>query len=300
MANTVIRTGNLSKQYASTRSYSLKDLSLDIVSGEVYGLLGANGAGKSTTIRCLLNFIQPSSGSATILGQDIVKDSVSIKRSVGYLSGEIALFPKMTGEQFLHYMSDLQPMTDNHYLKELTALLQADLKKPLGTLSKGNKQKIGLLQAFMHEPAVLILDEPTSGLDPLMQEIFYDMIKAARDRGACVFISSHNLTEVRRMCDRIGFLRDGKLIVEQTIADLAANAAHTFDITFLDSAPIVELRHIKHAKLTAQGKHRVSVQLNGDLAPLFTVLARHHVATFEQQELNLEDEFLALYRKEQA
>lgn len=286
----------LSKRYGSSKTHALEDLSLRVEPGEVYGFLGANGAGKSTTIRTLLNFIQPTSGTAQILGKDIVKDSVEVKRHVGYLAGEVTLYHKMTGKQFLRFMADLQPLKDKTYLPELVKRFEADVNKPLGALSKGNRQKFGLIQAVMHQPEVLILDEPTSGLDPLMQEEFYRLIRESKQRGACVFVSSHNFAEVQRMCDRIGFIREGKLVAEQTLSDLAAKAAHTFTLTFADAAPVAQLRNLPHAHITAHDEHHLTISLEGELTPLFRLLGQHHVTRLEQQEVNLEQEFLRFYR----
>jgi ABC-2 type transport system ATP-binding protein len=265
--------------------------------GEVYGFLGPNGAGKSTTIRLLMNFIQPTKGTATIFGKDIVSDSVAIKQSVGYLAGEVALYPKMTGREFLDYMAALQPSQPKSYIKELAGRFQANLDVKIRDLSKGNRQKIGLLQAFMGRPKVLILDEPTSGLDPLMQEEFFTLLKEVTKDGGCVFFSSHNLAEVQRVCDRIGFIREGQLISEQNIVEVAQAAARPFNITFLDKVPKAELSAVKGAKVTASGHQQLTVSLRGDLSPMFKVLANHKVAGINQQEINLEEEFLRFYKK---
>lgn len=287
---------NLSKRYRGTHTDALSKLTLQIKPGEVYGFLGPNGAGKSTTIRTLLNFIQPSGGSATICGLDSVKNSVQVKRHVGYLAGEIALYDKMTGKEFLDYMIALQPLKRKHYVGELIKRFAADPSKPLGTLSKGNRQKFGLIQAVMHEPDVLILDEPTSGLDPLMQEEFFKLIRESKQRGAAVFVSSHNFAEVQRMCDRIGFIRDGKLVVEQTLSDLANKAAHTFTLTFADAAPLSELKKLPKTRVNAHDEHHVTVSVEGELTPLFRVLGVHHVTRLEQQTINLEEEFMSFYK----
>jgi ABC-2 type transport system ATP-binding protein len=279
---------------------ALDDVSLEVSAGEVYGFLGANGAGKSTTIRTLLNFIQPSSGSATIAGYDIVEKSMEVKRHVGYLAGDVALYNNITGARFLDYMAALQPLPDPSYRDRLVQDFEADLNKPLGTLSKGNRQKIGIIQAFMHQPTVLILDEPTSGLDPLMQEVFFDAVHDAKERGSSVFFSSHNLAEVQRICDRIGFIRQGKLVREQSLAELALSAAHTFDVAFTDAAPLADLRKIASANVTAgSDKHHVSLSVPASsLQQFFKVLAAHDVAQFQQREVNLEEEFLNFYREE--
>jgi len=293
-----IALSKLSKRYGHAPKLALNKVSLKVAKGEVYGFLGANGAGKSTTIRTLLNFIQPTDGSATILGHDIVRDSVKVKRFVGYLAGEVALYNKMTGKQFLDYMAELQPVKHRGYINELVRRFDAELNKPVETLSKGNRQKIGLIQAFMHEPEVLILDEPTSGLDPLMQEEFFKLIREARERSACVFVSSHNFSEVQRMCDRIGFIREGKLVSEQTLSELANKASHTFTITFRDEAPVAELKNLKSANVTTHDEHHLMISIEGELTPLFALLAHHHVIRFEQQEVNLEQQFMRFYEKE--
>lgn len=294
----VIDIKGLSKQYAGSKSLALDKVSLQVRAGEVYGFLGPNGAGKSTTIRCLLNFIQPSGGSASILGKDMVRDSVAIKSSIGYLAGDVALYNKMTGRQFLDYMVALQPLKHPGFLTALIREFRAELNRPLDLLSKGNRQKLGVIQAFMHEPEILVLDEPTSGLDPLMQEVFYRLIANAKAHGASVFVSSHNLPEVQRMCDRIGFIRDGKLVTEKTLADLAKTAAHTFDLTFVKDPPVAELKRLARAQvaLNHDPKH-VTVVIQGDLAPLFSVLSRHKLQHFNQREVSLEAEFLRLYKK---
>ncbi len=292
-----IVTNELSKRYGGAETFALSDLNLKVMAGEVYGFLGPNGAGKSTTIRTLLNFIEPTKGSAQILGKDIVQDSTQIKKHVGYLAGEIALYPKMTGHEFLAYMSELQPPKSKVYLKELATRFQANLNMKIRDLSKGNRQKIGLLQAFMHEPEVLILDEPTSGLDPLMQEEFFKLLHETKARGGTVFVSSHNLAEVQKMCDRVGFIREGKLISEQNISEAMADAARTFDITFLEKAPKTELKAIAKAKLSFPSEKQATIHMHGDLSPMFHVLSRHKVASINQREVNLEAEFLQFYEK---
>jgi len=295
MAALAIECRALSKRYGRSETYALKDLNLAVNSGEIYGFLGPNGAGKSTTIRTLLNFIQPTSGQAQIMSLDIVRDSVAVKQQIGYLAGEVALYPWMTGRQFLDYMAALQPVKQPAYLKQLVTDFQAELDKPLQTLSKGNRQKIGLLQALMHQPAVLILDEPTSGLDPLMQAVFYEVIAAAKQDGTAVFLSSHDLAEVRKMCDRIGFIRGGGLVAERTIADLQATAAHSFDITFAAEPPLSALKRLAGSHIQAVSGHNVSLRWQGELQPLLACLARHKVLTLDKREVDLEEEFMSLY-----
>lgn len=290
---------NLSKLYSGSTAPALDKLTIQVKAGEIYGFLGANGAGKSTTIRLLMNFIQPSGGTATILGKDIVTDSVSIKHHVGYLAGDVAVYGKLTGRQFLDYMAELHPLEHPQYQRMLLRDFKAEPDKRLTELSKGNRQKFGLIQALMHEPEVLILDEPTSGLDPLMQEVFFAHIRRAKARGASVFLSSHNLSEVQRICDRIGFIRRGRLVREQSLSELAQSAAQTYDIIFDGAAPLSALRSVPRAVVTpgrepAQATMAVPA---ASLSDFFGVLAAHPVTHFLQRELNLEDEFMDLYRE---
>jgi ABC-2 type transport system ATP-binding protein len=285
----------LTKKYKGSDRFALKDLSLEVHAGEVYGFLGPNGAGKSTAIRTLLNFILPTSGSATILGMDIVEKSVDIKRNVGYLSGDFALYPKMTGSQYLEYLGQLQPPSSKGYVSDLLKRLKAEPEKKLGNLSRGNRQKFGIIQAFMHQPKILILDEPTSGLDPLMQEEFYKLVAEAKTRGAAIFMSSHILSEVQKTCDRLGIIRDGKLVDERVIADMNTEASQTFDIVFADKPPIAELKKIKDARVTIGKDGQVTVHMHGKLAPLFSVLAKHDVTNIDGRNLDLDELFLGFY-----
>ena len=290
----------LSKQYSGTNTYALKDVSLQVHPGEVYGFLGPNGAGKSTAIRTLLNFIQPTSGSATILNQDIVVDAVNLKKHIGYLSGDFAVYPKMTGHQYLNYMGSLQAPTTKKYVDELLHRLKAEPSKKLSDLSRGNKQKFGIIQAFMHQPQILILDEPTSGLDPLMQEEFYKLVAEAKKRGSAIFMSSHILSEVQKTCDRLGIIRDGKLIEERTIADMTAEASQTFDIVFASTPPLAELKKIPKARIDSAQDNEVTIHMYGKLAPLFSVLAKHEVIKIDARNLDLDELFLGFYQNKRS
>jgi ABC-2 type transport system ATP-binding protein len=298
MGDASIVIQSLTKRYSGTKRDSLHNLSLQVAAGEVYGFLGPNGAGKSTTIRTLMNFIQPTSGRATILGNDIVKDSVQIKRSVGYLSSDMAMYLKMTGHQFLAYMAELQPTTDSGYRRELVKRLKAEPSKRLGDLSRGNRQKFAIIQALMHRPQILILDEPTSGLDPLMQEVFYELIREAKGRGAATFMSSHIFGEVQKVCDRVGIIRDGKLLTERNITEMAKDAAHTLEVTFAAAPPLAELKRLKSVKLAAHDEHHITVHVQGELSALLAILARHNVTQLEVHQLDLEELFMHYYRDE--
>ncbi len=290
-----ISINNLSKRYEGAPKHALKDLKISVEKGEVYGFLGPNGAGKSTAIRLLMNFIQPTGGTASIFGKDIVEQSVEIKTIVGYLSGDILVYPKMTGRQYLNYLGDLQAPKSKAYVNDLAKRFKADLNKKLGALSRGNRQKIAIIQAFMSQPEILILDEPTSGLDPLMQEEFYKLIKESKDRGATVFVSSHILSEVQKMCDRIGIIKEGQLITEKNISELAKQAAQTFDIEFAGKPPLAKLRKVSGLKIVENIDNNVTIHLHGKLAPLFGVLAESEVTKVDARNLDLEEVFLKFY-----
>lgn len=285
----------LTKTYAGSRTPALDKLSLTVKAGEVYGFLGANGAGKTTTIRLLLNFIQPTAGRARIMGLDSVTDSVAAKRHLGYLSGDVALWPKVTGNELFRYLSKLQQRNNAEYLAELIHRFEAEPEKKISDLSKGNRQKIGVIQALMHQPDVLILDEPTSGLDPLMQEVFYQTIREASARGTAVFVSSHNLAESQRMCDRVGIIKHGRLIREQLVKGDDNLGGLTFRIVLTDPHDAEKLK-VHHAlKFLSSEGNTVVVQPKGSVAEALAALSTCGIQTISTEQLNLEDEFLEYY-----
>ncbi len=290
-----VQITSLSKQYAGTTTPALDGLTLEVQPGEVYGFLGANGAGKSTTIRLLLGFLRPTGGSARIMDKDIVSDSVAVKRHVGYLAGDVALWPKVTGRELFAYLSKLQQVDTREYLAELINRFEAEPDKQIGDLSKGNRQKIGVIQALMHQPDVLILDEPTSGLDPLMQEAFYRSIREARDRGAAVFVSSHNLAEAQRMCDRVGIIKHGKLIREQSIGEDSNLGAPLLRVVLSKTAEAARLVKEKAVTVISQQDDAVVLRPSGSLKDALRTLSTYDVQGLSTQQLDLEDEFLEYY-----
>jgi len=293
---TGIITDKLTKTYAGSKVPSLDQLSLQVKPGEVYGYLGANDAGKSTTIRLLLNFIHPTGGSASVNGLDIVKDSVKVKKHVGYLSGDVTLWPKVTGQQMFDYLLKLQCVCDKTYLHTLIKRFEATTDQPISSLSKGNRQKIGIIQAFMHQPNILILDEPTSGLDPLMQEAFYETVREARDRGAAVLMSSHNLVEAQTVCDRVGIIKHGKLVREQSITHAPSLGLTTFRVVLSDASTLAKLKHADGLKFLSQdGAHAAIVQADGPLSKALKSLSTFDIREITTQQLSLEDEFLEFY-----
>ena len=293
----------LTKVYEGSRTPALDRLTLRVQPGEVYGFLGANGAGKSTTIRLLLNFIQPTSGNARIMGKDIVTDNVAVKKYVGYLAGDVALWPKVTGNEMFAYLMKLQfpdrvedrLRLKKDYLAELIKRFEAEPEKRIDTLSKGNRQKIGVIQALMHEPDVLILDEPTSGLDPLMQEVFYAEIRRAAARGAAVFVSSHNLAETQRMCDRVGIIKHGKLIHEQSIKGDDSFGTPLYRVVMKDEKQLKRLKAQGVLKVVSTDGLVAVLQPKGSIAQALKELGTYNIAGFTTEQVNLEDEFLEYY-----
>lgn len=292
-----IKTDSLTKTYPGAKTPSLDALSISIDTGEVYGFIGANGAGKSTTIRTLLNFLQPTSGHATILGKDSVKDSVTLKKHMGYLAGDVALYPNVTGAQLLDYLGRLHGLKNREYTNTLVERFEVELTKPIGKLSKGNRQKIGIVQAFMHQPDVLVLDEPTSGLDPLMQEKFYETVLESKQRGAAIFLSSHSFAEVQRTCDRVGIIRHGKLVREGSLADMAEAQTPSLLLTFKDAVPTGLSKQKALEVIDAKGRS-ATVRAKGSNAELFAALSKYDIIDFQTQELELEGEFMSYYQED--
>jgi ABC-2 type transport system ATP-binding protein len=295
-SDVVIECNKLSKRYDAKLPYALKSLNIKVNKGDIYGFLGPNGAGKSTTIRTLLNFLQPSEGSATIFGKDIVRESVQIKKSIGYLSGDFTAYDKMTTKQFLSYMSEIQPNKNKSYYKELISLFKPNVNKKIGELSKGNKQKLGIIQACMHQPDLLILDEPTDGLDPLMQETFYTLVKKLSSKGVTIFVSSHNLAEVKKICNRIGIIKDGKLVSEHNISDLKNEVAQTFNVSFESGVSSAEIKKVTGVKkVSSTGNNTFVIHVHGNLSPLLLFLSKQKINSLSSKELDLEEEFMKYY-----
>ncbi len=289
---------HLTKYYAGSKVAAVDGVSLEIKPGEVYGFLGSNGAGKSTTIRLLMDFLRPTSGSMTILGKDSVTASTELKKEIGYLAGDVALPRKVTGRQLLAYLAKLHGGIDDTYLAELQTRFEAQLDKKTDTLSKGNRQKIGLIQAFMHQPKVLILDEPTSGLDPLMQEQFYKTIEESKARGTAVFLSSHSFGEVERICDRIGIIRQGKLVHEGTVAKMMQHRLPTWHITVSNKTDVGVLQKSKSLEVIKVNDKNITIRPVDTISSALAVLAKTEVISMTIEQLELEDEFMSFYDRE--
>lgn len=295
MATPAIKLTNLTKRYGASRG--IEKISLEVQPGEIFGFLGPNGAGKTTTIRTIMNFIGPTEGKAEIFGLDSQQESVAIKRRIGYLAGDIALYQNLTGKQLLTYLGSMGGQVDWEYVHELAERFQADLGRRLRSLSKGNEQKIGLIQAFMHRPDLLLLDEPTSGLDPLMQEEFYRLAEEYKSEGKTLFISSHNLAEVQRLCDRAAFVREGRLVATEQIAQLESISVHKFIVTFRDPVKSSEFRKLGHADVTERSGQKLHFTVSGSTDQFIKALAHHTVLDISEQEATLEEIFLRHYRE---
>ncbi len=289
-----IATHQLTKRYGEIVAVDALDLSVE--RGEVFGFLGPNGAGKSTTIRCLLDLARPTSGRAEVLGFDCRSESRQVHRNVGYLPGDLALYDKLTGRELLDYLANLRGGVDPTMVESLAKRFDADLSRRCGTYSSGNRQKIGLIQAFMHEPPVVILDEPTTGLDPLVQQSLHELIESIRDEGRTVFLSSHTLSEVERVADRVGIIRHGALVVVSSISELKARAVRRLDFEFSSALDPEQLRAVPGVREVTGGDRRWSVAYEGSVDAVLAVAGRAGVVNLRSRDSDLEEIFLDYYR----
>jgi len=291
----VIETERLTKSYGSVRG--IEDVTFMVEAGEVFGFLGPNGAGKTTTIRTLLDLLHPTSGSARIFGLDSRRESVAIRARLGNLPGDFGYGKGSTGREALALLARLRGIEGIGRAEALAKRFRANLDRPLGELSRGNRQKVGLILATFHEPELLILDEPTSGLDPLMQEEFLALVAEERERGCAVFISSHELDEVERVCDRVGIVRDGRLIAVERIADLLGKAKRRVRLELTEPAGLAELEALPGvSELKVEGR-RASFLIGGDPDPAIKAIAGHRVADIEIAHPTLEQVFLTYYEE---
>ncbi|MGG2065122.1 MULTISPECIES: ABC transporter ATP-binding protein [unclassified Bacillus (in: firmicutes)] len=288
---------NVTKKFSNGKG--LFDISFQVKEGEVFGYLGPNGSGKSTTIRNLMGFIQPTSGAATMFGLDCWKDAAEIQKRVGYLPGEISFIEGMNGLGFLQLMQGMRGMKSNGRRDELIERFQFDVKTPIRKMSKGMKQKVGIVAAFMHDPEVLILDEPTSGLDPLMQQLFVDLILEEKQKGKTIFMSSHIFTEIERTCDRVGIIKDGKLLTVENIHDLRAKQRQVIDVTVSSQEQLQALQKTILQIDSVQG-NTASIIVQGNYNELLQTLAQHDVIGFQMRTMDLENIFMHYYDEEGA
>jgi len=290
-----IATRGLSKRYGPVAA--LADLSLTVPRGTIYGFLGPNGAGKTTTIRLLMGFIKPSTGSARINGRDAWRDGVAARRDLGFLVGAEALYPEMSGQALLDHAADLslQPPALRPRLLDALELGRADLGRRLGTYSRGMRQKLALTAALQHDPSLLILDEPTEGLDPLVQRAFEEVVRELHGRGRTVFMSSHDLAEVERLCDRVAVVRGGRLIAEETIAGLKRGWRRSARVVFAGPPPVAELADLPGVEVVAHRGEQAELAVDGGVEPLLRFLAGRPVVDLLLPPPSLDDIFLGFY-----
>ena len=290
----VIQLENLTKYYGDI--VGILDLSLEVEPGEVFGLLGPNGAGKTTTIRLILDFIRPTSGNISVFGLSPRSDGVAMRKRVGYLPGDFITYDHMTGATVTDYFTHLRAL-EPVKLGELCERFKLDLSRKISDLSKGNKQKIGLVQAFMNDPDLLILDEPTSGLDPLLQHEFQVLLREEKDQGKTVFMSSHVMSEVEATCDRVGIIREGQLATIDTISHLTELSLWSVEVTFAEAVNPHIFDEAPGVTVTSSSERSCELSVSGDgsMDSVIKAASHYRVVSFQSEHASLEDAFLRYY-----
>lgn len=288
----IIQTENLTKYYGQVRG--IENLNLQVKEGEIFGFLGPNGAGKTTTIRILLGLIKPTRGRASIFNLDCQKESVKIREEIGNVPGDVNLYSQMKGEEFLDYLDGFRPQKSFDFKKDLAERLSLNLSRKIKAYSKGNKQKLAIIQAFMHNPKLLILDEPSSGLDPLVQQEFYKILKVFSEKGATVFLSSHILSEVEKVCDRVGIIKEGNLVTVENVDDLKHKKVRHMNIAFAQSVNPEEFKLPGIVEVRQNGKF-MRITVKGEIDSLIKKLSKFKVEDMDFTTASLEDIFLEYY-----
>jgi len=297
MTNNVIETRDLTVYYGKHRG--ILDVNLSIERGEVFGFLGPNGAGKTTTQRVLLDVFPPTKGQATVFGKDCHKDGVEIRKHIGYLPGELALYANMKARDFFKMYEYLHKDKKSiGYWKELAERLDLDTNRKISQFSRGNKQKVGVVAAFMDKADLLILDEPTGGLDPLVQKTVLEMVREAKVDGRTVFFSSHILSEVQAVCDRVGIIRDGQLVAIQRVEDLFAQRMNRLTMIF-EGHPPIGVFNIEGVTELDVTRKSITLEVRENLPAVLTAAAQHNVMDIETHNISLEEIFLAYYSKDE-
>jgi ABC-2 type transport system ATP-binding protein len=289
----VIQAEKLTKSYGGHRG--VLDVDLTVNEGEVFGFLGPNGAGKTTTIRTALDLIRPTNGRVLVFGIESNADPVAIHRRIGYIPGEFTLYDRLTGGQTIQYFANLRGGVDPAYQRSLIERFDIDPRRKYKELSKGNKQKIGLVIALQHQPELLILDEPTSGLDPLVQQSFFELIREAQAAGRTVFLSSHILSEVERSADRVAIIRDGRIVRTGRVEDLRDLAHHQVELRFTGPVPAAAFQALPGVSDVVEADHTLRMRVSGPITPVVQAAARYELLDFVSREPTLEETFLAEY-----
>jgi ABC-2 type transport system ATP-binding protein len=291
----VIEINKLTKSYGKSRG--IVDVSFHVEEGEIFGFIGPNGAGKSTTIRTLLSLIYPTSGSAKIFGKDIIRHGPEIKKEIGYLPSEVFYYDNMKVLDLLKYSASFYKKDCTKRIKELAEILELDLTKKIDDLSLGNKKKVGIVQGLLHEPKLIILDEPTSGLDPLMQQKFFELLEKENKKGATILFSSHILSEVQRLCDRVAIIKDGRIVQVEKISTLKEN---NYKKIKFETKANLEQGYFSDTginQLEIKG-NVVSFMFKGDINPIMKKIAEIEIANIWIEEPSLEEIFMHFYKKE--
>lgn len=293
-AETVIRTDGLVKDYGSTRA--LAGVDLEVRRGEIFGFLGPNGAGKTTTIRLMLNLLRPTEGTVEVFGTTPQQGRAELRSRIGYLPGELAMAGRQSAGHLLNHYASLRNGAGRGQIEELAERFALDLETPIRSLSKGNKQKVGVIQAFMHKPELLILDEPTSGLDPLLQRECLDLILEHQSAGATTFMSSHVLSEVEDIAERVAIIRKGEIIDVDDVGRLRHHAGQEVELRFAQPITVDEFAAIPGVDNPEVRGSTLRCRLRGEPDALLKTAARHHVIGWSAHDRDLEDLFLSLYR----
>jgi ABC-2 type transport system ATP-binding protein len=291
---TIIETKNLTKTYGKSRG--IKDVSIRVNKGDIFGFLGPNGAGKSTTIRTLLDFIRPTSGSATIFGLDCHKDTVQIKKRIGYIPGDFGLFGNMTGWKYLEYFGKVRGGYDAGAAKALVRRFEIKPDRKMKEYSRGMRQKMAIIQAFMNEPDLIVMDEPTSGLDPLVQQTFMDMIREEAGRGTTIFMSSHILSEVEKVCNRVAIIKEGQIQAEEKIEDLQKKSGSVLQVKFAEEVNPETFRMPGVTNPVRQNGH-IRMTVTGNMESVLAEVSKHKVADINIHPMTLEEIFMHYYEE---
>ncbi|MBM32332.1 MAG: hypothetical protein CL764_05680 [Chloroflexi bacterium] len=290
----LISVKSLTKYYG--KFLAVSNISFSVKKGEIFGLIGPNGAGKSTTMRSILNFIKPTDGKITINGLDSKKDYLKIRKLIGYLPGEFSIYDNLNGEQYIKHILHLRKKSDKlSNLEILASRFDLDLSKKSKNLSKGNKQKIGIIQAFCHDPEIIILDEPTSGLDPLKQQEFENLVLEFKNKGKTIFISSHVLPEVETLCNRVAIIKDGKIIAEDKVSDLKKKSLNRIEVQFAKDIIINKFsKDLGISKITGDSK-KYTFDIEGNIDKFIKELSNYEIQNIRTIDPDLEDIFLTYY-----
>jgi ABC-2 type transport system ATP-binding protein len=288
----IIKINNLKKYFG--RLHAVDDISFEIKKGEIFGFLGPNGAGKSTTIRCMMGFNKPTGGNINVLGHDMTTDSSTAKKYIGYLPGNVKLYDNWSGWEHIRFFEGVRGKSKS--VSELIERLNFDPTAKFRHLSSGNKQKLGLILALMNEPKLLIMDEPTVGLDPLLQNEIYKILLEMRKQGTTIFISSHNLPEVEKLCDRVAIIKQGKIVATEQISDLVKKKLHKIEVRFVGKVLPAEF-HIPGVEKVDEITGGLAITISGDLNQLIHILSRHKLVDMEISHASLEDVFLKYYER---